>query len=186
MSDALVQQLKARAAEPSTATDMGMAVSVPSPMTEDELRAVEAILGFALPELLRRLYGEVANGGFGPAYGLLGLRGGALNEDRLDAIGVYLRFRATDAHDPHWRWPERLLPLGHLGCGMFLCVDCTSPDGSLVWFEPNPHEQGAPWDDSFIPFPVDLAGWLQRWLAGAPDLLETAWDAEFGPDPQAS
>ena len=36
-----------------------------------ELDRVEASLGLALPPTLRRVYGEVANGGFGPGYGLV-------------------------------------------------------------------------------------------------------------------
>lgn len=40
-------------------------------------RSNKAILGFPLPPLLRALYTQLANGGFGPMYGLLGLAGGA-------------------------------------------------------------------------------------------------------------
>ena len=36
----------------------------------------EELAGRSLPSLLRRLYLEVGNGGFGPGYGLLGLRDG--------------------------------------------------------------------------------------------------------------
>lgn len=33
-------------------------------------------IGYPLPSLLRRLYTEVANGGFGPMSGIVGVRGG--------------------------------------------------------------------------------------------------------------
>jgi hypothetical protein len=46
------------------------------PATEEQLQATEDILGFSLPGTLRRLYAEVANGGFGPGYGILGAVGG--------------------------------------------------------------------------------------------------------------
>src|SRR5713101_8141546 len=36
------------------------------PATEEQLRASEQALGFLLPPLLRTLYAQVANGGFGP------------------------------------------------------------------------------------------------------------------------
>jgi len=39
------------------------------PATEDQLLATEAALGFPLPPLLRALYAQVANGGFGFGYG---------------------------------------------------------------------------------------------------------------------
>src|SRR6185437_14876539 len=46
------------------------------PASEDDLRAAERVIGFPLPPLLRRLYGEIANGGFGPSLGVEGLPGG--------------------------------------------------------------------------------------------------------------
>jgi hypothetical protein len=64
---------------------------------------------------------------------------------------------------------------------MFVCVDCDTDDASLIWFEPNPHEDGGPWDDAFIPLNVSLASWLERWIEGSEDdLFETAWAAKFG------
>jgi hypothetical protein len=58
-----------------------MSTPVPSDLagTADEatLDRAEAALGFALPAAIRRSYGEVANGGFGPGAGLLPIeRGG--------------------------------------------------------------------------------------------------------------
>jgi len=46
------------------------------PATEEQLRAIEEILGFPLPPLLRALYAQLANGGFGPRYGIMGALGG--------------------------------------------------------------------------------------------------------------
>ncbi len=46
------------------------------PATEDQLLAIEAALGFPLPPLLRVLYAQVANGGFGFGYRLRGAMGG--------------------------------------------------------------------------------------------------------------
>jgi hypothetical protein len=46
------------------------------PATEEQLRATEETLGIVLPPMLRALYAQVANGGFGPAYGITGAHGG--------------------------------------------------------------------------------------------------------------
>lgn len=46
------------------------------PATEEQLRLSEMAMGFSYPPLLRSLYSQVANGGFGPAYGLVGAFGG--------------------------------------------------------------------------------------------------------------
>jgi hypothetical protein len=43
-----------------------------SPATEQQLAKTEQQLGFLLPPLLRQLYLQIANGGFGPGYGLIG------------------------------------------------------------------------------------------------------------------
>jgi hypothetical protein len=47
------------------------------PATDLQLAETERLLGFALPAALRGLYKEVANGGFGPGYGIVGAMGGA-------------------------------------------------------------------------------------------------------------
>ena len=141
------------------------------PLSEAEVLKAESELGFSLPETIRHIYREVANGGFGPAYGLLGLTGGMLNEDACDSLRQYKFYATADPDDPHWHWPHGLLPVGHLGCAMYLCVDCTEPVGPIVWFEPNPHENGLPWDDSFIPFAETTTEWLSAWLDGE-DLFE--------------
>jgi hypothetical protein len=46
------------------------------PATEQQLKATERQLGFSLPPLLRLLYTQIANGGFGPGYGITGVIGG--------------------------------------------------------------------------------------------------------------
>lgn len=44
--------------------------------SEEQLQETESVLGFRLPSLLRMLYAEVANGGFGPGAGISGALGG--------------------------------------------------------------------------------------------------------------
>jgi hypothetical protein len=54
------------------------------PANEEQLRATEAALGFPLPPVLRALYTEVANGGFGPGGGIQGaLNGYGFSHDEL-------------------------------------------------------------------------------------------------------
>jgi hypothetical protein len=88
------------------------------------------------------------------------------NEDGCDAVDLYKLYRQPDPEDSHWNWPEGLLPLGHLGCAMYLCVDCTNPADPITWFEPNPHAHGEPWKDSFIAFADSTEAWLFAWLDG--------------------
>ncbi|TKR29253.1 SMI1/KNR4 family protein [Luteimonas gilva] len=162
----LIAELKRRKAHGLLRAESEFSRGDFSPLDPAEIDLAETHLGFALPPLLRRIYGEIANGGFGYGYGFLGLLGGMLNEDGRDAVAQYLWYRRADPDDPLWRWPEALLPLGHLGCAMFHCVRCDHPDAPVVWFEPNPHEDGEPWDNAFIPFAPSLADYLTAWLEG--------------------
>ncbi|MGH4031337.1 hypothetical protein ACQB60_20655 [Actinomycetota bacterium Odt1-20B] len=70
--DEVVEELRERA----------RALSLPAPATEAAVTEAELVIGFPLPPLLRRLYLEVANGGFGPGEGIVGVRGGASQGDR--------------------------------------------------------------------------------------------------------
>ena len=61
---------------------------------EDQLRATETALGFLLPPVLRALYAEVANGGFGPGGGIQGALGGYGSRPDESAV--------TIVDDYHW------------------------------------------------------------------------------------
>jgi hypothetical protein len=80
-----------------------------APASRDQLRATEHALGFALPPLLRAVYTQVANGGFGPGEGLTGVQGGY-------AYGQDYRYATLDLAQPP-RWALRLADLGALGLG---------------------------------------------------------------------
>jgi hypothetical protein len=54
----------------------------PPPASLASILEVELLVGSPLPDLLKSLY-ALANGGFGPGYGLLGLRGGYADDMHL-------------------------------------------------------------------------------------------------------
>ena len=103
------------------------------PATEEQLAAAEAILGFPLPPLLRALYANVANGDFGPGYGINGALSiandylAAKRKPRLIDIGIYeKRQRATHLEIPSYVHLDRFLTLCHWGCDIYSHLDCTS------------------------------------------------------------
>jgi hypothetical protein len=79
------------------------------------------------------------------------------------ANGVYRQPHPSDAH---WSWPKKLLPVVHLGCAMFFCVDCSSDDGMVIGFEPNPHADGKSWDDAFLPLWRTFRQLMTAWVDG--------------------
>ncbi len=139
---------------------------LPKPLAPVKIVTAEEIIGSSLPTLLARIYTDVANGGFGDSYGFLGMVGGPKNEAGLDAIGLWKAFMKPDPNDPRWRWRKALLPIGHLGCGMYHCIDCRTKCGKIILFEPNPHEDGESWSDAFFPFCPSLKKYLEVWLDG--------------------
>lgn len=216
----LIERIKERTAYPSRATEGADAImpKVAAPATEAEVRAAEEALGFPLPPLLRQLYREVGNGGFGPGYGFIGVPTEATAAARqrfienhyrniqrprddlnwwpaelvppcdFDIVETYRAFVSEKPDDLSWRWPHQLLPACHLGCGMYDCVDCSTPAGAVSWFEPNPREHGDPVGDFLILLAPSLERRLEAWLADE-DLMEPAYetsalkrrlDAHFG------
>jgi SMI1/KNR4 family protein SUKH-1 len=131
-----------------------------TPALPEAVAEAEAVLGHPLPSLLRRLYLEVGNGGFGPGYGLLGLAGGHRDDQGRTAIDQY---RAWRSRGP--TVPEGVLPVCHWGCAIYSLVDCRDADVRMWAWDPNP----APRDQRSVALFVDtttLSTWFARWLDG--------------------
>lgn len=116
----------------------------------------EQVIGYRLPPLLRRLYLEVANGGFGPRDGVLGVSGGAWVGDWADIVDVYTAFR-SDRH-PAW-----LVWLFDWGCAIWSLVDCRDPAGPMWGWDPN----GCCLDHGLFSQHMPLADWLAKALDGS-------------------
>lgn len=108
-----------------------------------------------MPPLLRRLYLEIANGGFGPRAGVLGVPGewdGIWRADWDDIVEVYLEFTSS---------PDYSLPLGLVwffdwGCGIWTLVDFRDQDGMMWGWE----------DGELFPLNLTLAEWISADLNG--------------------
>ncbi len=127
---------------------------LPAPATAATLDRVEAQLGMPLPRFLRRLYGEVADGGFGPGAGLL-------SADRL--LAAYRDLRSSppsEAEDDEW--PEELLPLVAVDDVHFACLEAAT--GRVL--ETDYDEIESDDDVTFRLTLSEIAASLQAWLAG--------------------
>jgi hypothetical protein len=133
--------------------DRGWRLDFP-PATEAQVAATERALGFALPLLLRRLYMEVGNGGFGPCRAFLAVHGGYADEDigkALTLADVYAVF-----HDPKDTvLPHGVVPVLNWGCARRSCVGCTIPEAPVHLFVGH---CGQP-----LPEASTLADWLAAW-----------------------
>jgi hypothetical protein len=109
-----------------------------APLTEEQVQSTEQILGFSLPPLLRAIYTLVADGGFGPGYGLYHIMSEGENmindylssKRRARPVDFLLFERRTPGTKltmiPDYVWPNGFLCLCHWGCAIFSYLDIHS------------------------------------------------------------
>ncbi|CCH18224.1 SMI1/KNR4 family protein [Micromonospora lupini] len=146
-----IRQVVDRGSQEHLAALAADAVDPLPPLEPASVQAVddaEQALGYPLPPLLRRVYLEVANGGFGP---VLGVAGGC-----TDDLGRTL----IDLLDSRQR--PGFLPIAYWGCAIYSYVDCAGR-GAMMWgFDPNSGMA----EHSFYSEGISLLEWLDRWLNG--------------------
>lgn len=156
-----IEQLLSRVAEAAGTTRPWGWSFLPAPVDAEAIARAESALGFPLLPLLAALYLRVGDGGFGPEYGVLPLLDSSPAGERA-VVAQYLTNRTEAEKDPDWPWPEGVLPISHWGCGMYACVDCSSPHGTVLLYEPNADEAEHSW---YVDAP-GLKEWLTTWLDG--------------------
>lgn len=193
----LLQRLQTRCTDPARAVDHHVDIvrPIPPPVSAEQLARVEELLGFDLPALLRSLYLQIGNGGFGPGYGLFALPLG--EPGCADLVGMYWYVRG-DARQPDpgkyfnpamvdeiplapedeewddadqepdfvWNWPANLLPILSHGCGAYECIDWTKPDEPVFLHDPDFFPPGGKVEDTLIELAPSLERRLEAWLAG--------------------
>jgi len=128
------------------------------PASSADIQRAEAALGFKLPTLLEKLYGEVANGGFGPEHGVLGLDGGHAS-DGQSCVKTYLGFRKP--YRNKIIWPEFYLPICFRGCSIYSVLDCSSDSGPVVGIDLADGVR----PEAFKKESESLFAWMEDWLS---------------------
>ena len=168
--DALIARIQVRVSDPVKAVDAAAWVR-PRPTirphaTPAEIDAAEAALGFPIPVLLRRLYLEIGNGGFGPAYGLAGVPTIPPSPVTGDIVLLYTELLAAPPPDenPSWHWPPCVVPLIALGCDIWECVDFLNPPYPVVVSDPNEYDWEGTLAEQLKPVAASLSDRLETWL----------------------
>ncbi len=157
------------------------------PATEEHLRLSEEAMGFPYPSLLRTLYLRVANGGFGPAYGLVGAFCGyadAMHKEKQhkyilrDSI-VYpsfpeeMTFIDIEQYEKQYSepkqvyldpqvWPMHFILLCNWGCGYFSFLHART--GHVYYV-----------GEGYLFHQTDsLEEWFEHWLRGE-NLEQVMW-----------
>ncbi|MGP6085937.1 SMI1/KNR4 family protein [Antarctobacter jejuensis] len=167
---ALLDRLRARLPRIDSLADMGQHAANPAPpLSPDIQKRVQSTLDFPLPPLLIRIWQDIGNGGFGPGYGLLGIGDGFADDQDATADRRYLGFRKPDPLTPTWLWPQGLLPICHLGCAMYDCLD-TTRDRIIIW-EPSAWDEDLPIGTALFDTGLTLFDWFDRWSRGQDTFL---------------
>jgi len=145
------------------------------PASHEAIAEAENELGFPLPELLHEIYEKVANGGIGPGYKILGVKGGHTSDEGDTISELYTALTGEDPEDPKWKWPKGVVPFCHWGCAIYSCFDSNKDNYPVVWFDPNMREIGEPMEQQFIPHRESLESWFQGWLNG-----DDLWAETYG------
>lgn len=161
------------AADPLSRDVMGNAFRALPPTSPAAVVRAEAALGFALPSTLRAIYLDVANGGFGPGYGIMGVEGGFTDDRKMTVVDRYRAFLAPDACDPGWQWKPSWLPFCHWGCGIYSIVDAGERN-AVSFIDPGSKDIGAPMSSVVLPHKDTLDEWLDDWMNGR-DLWVEVW-----------
>ncbi len=162
------------------------------PATKEQLQDTEKALGFPLPPMLRALYTYVANGGFGPAYGITGAIGGYFDGDDghyatlgMNIIpdtdtGPILPAEPIDLTEYERRhgdpltidlppniWPDHFLQICYVGCGIDVYLDGVS---GRVYRVESGYEEAEGFTLFLLRLDNSLENWLESWLMGDPHL----------------
>lgn len=123
----------------------------PEPTSVWKIQKAERHLGFALPEVLKTIYLGVADGGFGPEYGLLPIS------------AIVADYTALSSPTASPRWPEAVLPITDSESEQY----CIRADGEIVRYDIDcPDEDDSELTLTFIPVAKGLEAWLEKWLDG--------------------
>lgn len=149
----LIEQVQQQANKP----DEGYyySSSIRPPLETEQIREAEGLLGFRLPLLMKRLYSEVADGFWGPGYGLPPLLTG------ISDIGVNSIVEDKIVKD-ELGWPSDLIFLCSWGCCFDAYVDYTNPDLPVIYEDEGPNGDYLRWSSGY-----SLDKFFQAWLDGS-------------------
>lgn len=138
-----------------------------------EIEYVESQLGFELPTLVRRLALEVADGRYGPGWGINRLKHPANLAfgpwfDIEMSVESWHRLYCDEKECPPelmTHYPEKFVRYCEIGCNGSICVDCTTQAGILFKDDPLASDISA---ECLTPLDETLEQWLWSWLDDSP------------------
>ena len=138
----------------------GEASSLPPPAPAQAVAEFEAAVGAPMPRLLKRIYVEVADGGFGRGGEALSLTDTTYSFS--DSPRLVREYRSWSQRPHH---PPTVVPLLTWGCAIWSFVDYSTDDGQMwAW---DPHVRCL--EHALFAEHVTVAQRLMGWLDGIED-----------------
>jgi len=185
MGDSLVEKLRRYLqANPVTFDVAGRPFRPCPPCARQVVETAEQDLGFVLPDILRDIYMGVANGGFGPGYGVMGVDRGFTDDQNHDIVEVYKIYNQGDPEDPTWVWPRGWVPVCHWGCIIYSVVDCLTSPHMVSFADISAKAPGTKMETILHHHKPSLAQWLDDWMDGN-DLWKEVWGCSSEPTAKA-
>lgn len=144
----------------------GTSCKLSKPTSNDAILSVENEFGFKLPELLKEIYSQIGNGGFGPGYGVMGIPGGFTDDQGEDILSLYKSYRKSDPEDDTWAWPKGLVPICHWGCVVYSCVHCLENEIPIYFADIGVKDPGEPMESILIKHKSSFEEWIRAWVDG--------------------
>jgi len=164
----LIERIKERVKDPVRFVDMPDVVNkadfykVPPPVSLVELEIAEKKLGFELPSLLRILYLQIGNGGFGPGYGLIGLNDMGAKNYHSNLVDWYLE-GVSFSHPDYPAFPRRFITICDWGDNITSMIDWTILDSPVFRFNGDEYVDGS-FENVIKPESPSFQTWLEDWL----------------------
>lgn len=169
--DSLLSRMKDRIRDSSRYVDLPDVVNKQHKLyptvTMTEMEDAERKLGFRLPELLRKLYLQVGNGGFGPGYGLLALNENGAKNYHSNLVDGYLDLVNKNPGDTP-PWPKYLITLCDWGDGITSLMSAASQTSPVLRFRGDQYPYEGPWEQVMSIEALSLHVWLDDWLRDRP------------------
>lgn len=132
------------------------------PVPVASMAEAERLVGYPPPRLLRRLYTEIGDGGYGPGYGLF-------------SLSESVRTRQDLQRPP--KAPDALVPICDWGCGIMSLIDWSGEGNQLWGLDPNLTDDI---ELALQPQEMTIEGWLRSWIDGELQQPLVGQDPESG------
>jgi hypothetical protein len=133
----------------------------------EDFESFEKETGLQLPESIKQMYNQFGNGGFGPYTDVMGLVSGHTDDLGNTVLTLYQLYLESDPESPNWIWPKALIPICHLGCAMYICLDTSKNEVPVIKFDPSgrtgPEATKEDWESGFTPLYPSLDEWISSW-----------------------